>query len=61
MTEPLARQTQNARAAKREDGGTTVSSPGLPVAAGARRGVTLIEAVLFISVALGLIIGGLVE
>ena len=27
---------------------------------GARRGVTLIEAVLFISIALGLIVGGLV-
>lgn len=32
----------------------------MPVAASARRGVTLIEAVLFISVALGLIVGGLV-
>lgn len=32
----------------------------MPVATGARRGVTLIEAVLFIAVALGLIVGGLV-
>ena len=46
--------------AKREDQATTLSSPDLPVSAGARRGVTLIEAVLFISVALGLIVGGLV-
>ena len=40
--------------------GSFLSLLGPPVSASARRGVTLLEAVLFIAVALGLIVGGLV-
>lgn len=57
---PPAKTNSEELLAERGYDGTTLSSPDLPVAASARRGVTLIEAVLFIAVALGLIIGGLV-